>query len=60
VGSPPIAQKKLTAERLASALREVTSDQVMRQRAEALGKKIRREDGVGKAVAFIEQRFAMQ
>ena len=54
VGSTPIPQKKLTAEKLATALREVTTSPPIRRRAEALGERIRREDGVARAVAFIE------
>ena len=55
VGSKPIPQKKMTVEKLAAAIREVTTDQIIRQNAEALGKKIRKEDGVANAVAIIER-----
>lgn len=54
VGSAPIPQKKLTAERLAAALREVTASPSVRVRAEALGERIRRDDGVARAVAVVE------
>jgi UDP:flavonoid glycosyltransferase YjiC (YdhE family) len=49
-GLPPIAKKQLTAERLATAIRTVTSDKVMKARAVALGEKIWAEDGVARAV----------
>jgi sterol 3beta-glucosyltransferase len=55
VGSTPIPQKKLTAEKLAAALREVTTSPAIRAQADALGDRIRREDGVARAVAFIER-----
>ena len=55
VGSKPIPQKKMTVEKLATAIREVTMDQSIRQNAEALGKKIRHEDGIANAIAIIER-----
>lgn len=55
VGTPPIPQKRLTAEGLAGAITTAVNDAGMRQRAEALGGKIRAEDGVGTAVRVIEQ-----
>jgi sterol 3beta-glucosyltransferase len=54
VGPAPIPQKRLTAERLAAAIHEAITNVGMRQRAEALGEKIRSEDGAKSAVAFIE------
>jgi sterol 3beta-glucosyltransferase len=55
VGSKPIPQKKMTVEKLASAICEVTTNQTIRQNAEALGKKIRHEDGTANAIAIIER-----
>ncbi|HUF26315.1 MAG TPA: glycosyltransferase, partial [Gemmatimonadaceae bacterium] len=55
VGSEPIPQKKLTAGRLAAALRQVTALPVIRRNADALGDKIRSEDGVANAIAVVEQ-----
>jgi sterol 3beta-glucosyltransferase len=52
-GAAPIPQKRLTAERLAGALRQITGDAAMRERAAALGARIRAEDGVARAVAAI-------
>ena len=54
VGSEPVPQKRLTGERLAAALREVTTDAGIRERADAAGRRIRAEDGVAAAVAQIE------
>lgn len=54
VGSQPIPQKKLTAEKLARALHEVTTDPAIRQRAAALGEQIRQEDGIVNAIDVIE------
>ena len=55
VGPRPIPRVKLTAPRLASAIREMTTDQDMRARAAQLGVKIRAEDGLGVAANLIEQ-----
>jgi sterol 3beta-glucosyltransferase len=58
VGPYPIPQRKLTAESLADAIKTAVSDQDMRQRAAELGKVIRSEDGVGRAVAFIQRHLS--
>jgi sterol 3beta-glucosyltransferase len=50
VGTKPIPRKKLTAEKLANAIREVITNQEMRQRAEKLGKQIQAENGIKSAV----------
>jgi sterol 3beta-glucosyltransferase len=55
VGVDPIPQKQLTAEKLADAIRTVTGDAEMRRRAEALGEKLRAEDGVGNAVKLVQK-----
>jgi sterol 3beta-glucosyltransferase len=52
-GPAPIPQKHLTAERLAGALRQATTDAAMQRRASALGEAIHREDGVARAVATL-------
>jgi sterol 3beta-glucosyltransferase len=52
-----MASSKVTAEQLAAALDKVTTDTALRQRAAALGEKIRAEDGVGRAVAVIQDRL---
>ena len=55
VGPKPILQKRLRAESLAAALHQATTDPAIRQGAAALGEKIRREDGVARAIRIIEQ-----
>jgi sterol 3beta-glucosyltransferase len=57
-GPAPIPFRDLTASRLAQALRDATTDPVIRQRAAALGSKIRSEDGAGRAAAAI-LRYAL-
>ncbi len=52
-GPAPIPQQELSAERLAEAIRTAATDARMRQRAAALGEKIRSEDGVARAVEAI-------
>lgn len=54
-GPKPIAQKALTRQRLASAVRRVTSDRAMQAAAGAIGEALRREDGVSETVALIER-----
>lgn len=55
IGPDPIPRSRLTADRLAEAITQAVTDQVARQRAAALGEKIRTEDGVGEAVRIICQ-----
>ncbi len=57
-GPPPIPQRKLTADNLASAIQQAATDTGMQQRAAALGEKIRAEDGTGQAVSLIEKYAA--
>lgn len=52
-GPEPIRQKKLTADRLARAI-DAALDPKVALRAEALGEKIRAEDGIGRAIEVIE------
>jgi len=59
VGSKPIPQKKLTAEKLAEAIREVTTSRIIRQNAETLGNKIRGEDGITNAITIIENAASL-
>jgi sterol 3beta-glucosyltransferase len=56
-GPKPVPRPKLTVERLADGIRQLTGDAAMRHRAEALGARIRAEDGVARGVEAIE-RFA--
>ncbi|MGE0040888.1 MAG: glycosyltransferase [Vicinamibacterales bacterium] len=55
VGPAPIPARDLTGNRLAAALREVTGEPAMRARAQAIGERIRREDGVRTAVGILER-----
>lgn len=55
VGPTPIPRSQLTAEYLAHAITQAVTDPPMRQRAAALGTKIRAEDGVGEAVRIVCQ-----
>ena len=52
-GPKPIPRKQLTAERLAGAINTVLGDRRMRKQAEAVGERIRAEDGVARAVDAI-------
>ncbi len=55
VGPQPIPRKKLTVERLASAITQAMNDTQMRQRASALGERIRAEKGIDQALKVIGQ-----
>jgi len=54
VGSQPIPRRKLTSERLAEAITSATTDHNMQASAAALGKRIRAEDGIARAIEIIE------
>lgn len=54
-GPAPIPQKKVTAEKLAQAFDQIADDAQMRRNAERIGENLRKEDGVAKAVAFVEK-----
>lgn len=54
VGSKPIPHKKLTVENLTQAILDVTSNPEIKQNAEALGEKIRAENGIANAIEIIE------
>jgi len=58
LGVPPIPRKELTRNELTHAIRTLTYDMPMRQRAHEMGEKIRAEDGTGKAIAYIEEILA--
>lgn len=57
VGPEPVARKKLTADKLAAAIRTAVTDASIEQRAAALGEAIRAEDGVGNAVKIIKEHL---
>jgi len=58
VAPAPIPHRLLTAENLGAALATALGDKTMRARAEALGAKLRAEDGVGRAAEAIERAGA--
>jgi hypothetical protein len=53
VGTKPIPRKKLSVERLASAIEKAVTNKEMQSRAARLGEQIRNEDGVANAVEAI-------
>jgi len=57
VGPLPISQSKLTPYSLAEAIREVATNSQMQNCAAELGAKIRAEDGLGNAIAFVEKHM---
>jgi UDP:flavonoid glycosyltransferase YjiC (YdhE family) len=50
--------KKLSAEKLAEAIRMAVTDSTLRARAAAMGEKIRAEDGVARAIEVIDRHAA--
>ena len=59
VGPAPIDHRKLTVERLASAIRAATTDKALRRRAADLGASLRAEDGVARAVEIVERYLGL-
>jgi len=57
-GPTPVPQRKLTAERLAAAIREATTDPAMRETTARIGREIAAEDGVAEAIDRIEAVLA--
>lgn len=58
VGPRPIPRNSLTTEKLAQAIMTTLSDQAIRTRAAELGRHIRAENGVGKAVQVVQKVLA--
>jgi UDP:flavonoid glycosyltransferase YjiC (YdhE family) len=58
VGLGPIRYRRLTARRLAAALEVVSRDAGLRERAAAIGARVRGENGVANAVAAFHQHVA--
>jgi UDP:flavonoid glycosyltransferase YjiC (YdhE family) len=58
VGPDPIPRGRLTAARLAHAMRVAVTDEPMRKRAVELGETICAEDGIGNAVRIVSQVIA--
>ena len=57
VGPKPIPRKLFSAERLERAVRQAVGDDGMRLRAIEISRRIRAEDGVGRAVALFERQI---
>lgn len=53
VGTKPIPLRALSADRLAGAIQEATTNRVMQDKAAGLGKKIAVEDGIGQAMKAV-------
>jgi sterol 3beta-glucosyltransferase len=58
VAPRPLVRRTLTAKKLARRIREAVGSSDMRERAAEVGKKIRAEQGVRRAVELIEQLAA--
>jgi UDP:flavonoid glycosyltransferase YjiC (YdhE family) len=56
-GPRPIPFARLSTDKLAQAIEAAVNDTALRRSAEALGEKLQMEDGVGKAVQFIQTFF---
>jgi len=54
VGTEPIPARRVTPERLGDALKNALSDSGLKQRAAGLGRRLQQEDGVQRAVEWIE------
>ncbi len=57
VGATPVPRRRLTAERLASSIREAVTDPTLRRNAQDLAAALAAEDGVVRAVREIEDSF---
>jgi sterol 3beta-glucosyltransferase len=53
-GPEPIPQKELAAPKLAQAIKKLTDDPAIQANARQIGEQLRREDGIGNAVQFVE------
>ena len=58
VSTKPIPRSKLTAENLAAAIHEATSNRTMQEKAAELGRKIAAEDGGSEAVTAVKRFIA--
>jgi UDP:flavonoid glycosyltransferase YjiC (YdhE family) len=57
LGPEPIPRNRLSGKRLSAALRECLCDEEMHQRVEELGRTLRGENGLARAVEIIESGF---
>lgn len=58
LGPAPLPQRRLTSARLAAAMHEAVRSEPMRQAAAAMGERLRAENGVGRAVEWLQQWHA--
>lgn len=58
LGPRPLSRRSLSPDRLANVIKTLTTDQSMKQRAEAMSERIKEEDGLGEAVRVIENVIA--
>ncbi len=59
VGPAPIPRRRLTVERLAAAVHAAVTDRHMRERAQALGARIRQEDGIAQAIEVLRNQVGL-
>lgn len=59
VGPAPIAQRALTVDKFAHALRELVDHTPFHKNAGSIGEKLRQEDSIGNAVQFIEKHATL-
>ncbi|WP_339394291.1 glycosyltransferase [Nostoc sp. UHCC 0870] len=59
ISTAPIPYKKVSEETLAAAIKVVLGDEVMRSKAQELGEKIRKEEGVAIAVEVIHRHLGL-
>lgn len=57
LGPEPIPQKKLSVDKLTTAVAQMVHDKQMQQRAMEFSQKLQEEDGVAQAVRFIHQQI---
>jgi len=57
LGPEPVPMKKLSVEKLSAALEELVSNRDIKLKSQAMGEKIRKENGVETAVKHIDQIF---
>jgi len=55
VGPAPVPQRRLSAERLAESIRQALASREIRQKSAKLGRTLRAENGIGRAIRFIER-----
>ena len=60
IGPKPIPQRKLSVDRLSSAICEAVTNQGMRDKAEEIGRLIREEDGIAAAVSAVRRMLSIE